>query len=262
MALRRTNSLLILFLLLASPAVRGQETRTENQPASTAAANQTPSPTAAGHDSSAKRFALDIWSDQKAIWTSPFRMNRRQLLTVALPIGAVTAGLIATDKQTAAWLPNTPGQLSWSDAISAAGPIYLVGGIGGGSLIVGKTRDKPDVLQMGRNSVEAVVDAVIVSSVMKLAAGRERPDQNEGLGRFWKGSDSFPSGHSMDSWAVAAAVAHSRGCPKWLAISSYAVAAAVSVSRYTAHRHFPSDIFVGSAFGIMIGRYVAERPRP
>jgi len=261
MALRRTCSLLIFVLLLASPAIRGQDAKPENQSAPATAANQAPPP-AAGHDSAAKRFALDIWKDQKAIWTSPFRMNRRQLLTVAVPLGAVTAGLIATDKETSGWISNTSSQLEWSNAISTAGPIYLVGGVGGGSLIVGKTRDKPEVLQIGRNSVEAVVDAVIVSSVMKLAAGRERPDQNDGQGRFWKGSNSFPSGHSMDSWAVAAAVAHSRGCPKWLAISSYAVAAAVSISRYTAHRHFPSDIFVGSAFGIMIGHYVAARPRP
>jgi hypothetical protein len=262
MALRRTCSLLILFMLLASRAVPGQDAKPENQPASTAPANQAPSPTAAGHDSVAKRFALDIWTDQKAIWTSPFRMNHRQLLTVALPIGVVTAGLIATDKETAGWLPNTPAQIDWSKGISAAGSIYSLGGIVGGSLIVGKAKDKPTLLQMGRNSSEALVDAVIVSSVTKVVTGRERPDQGNGDGRFWKGGDSFPSGHAIDTWAVAAAVARSRGCPRWLAISAYAVATAVSVSRYTAHRHFPSDVFVGSALGIMIGRYVATRPRP
>ena len=67
----------------------------------------------------------------------------------------------------------------------------------------------------------------------------------------------------MATWAVAAAIAHTRGCPKWLAITSYAVSSAVSVSRYTAHKHFLGDVFVGSVFGTMIGNYAANRvPQP
>jgi membrane-associated phospholipid phosphatase len=263
MRLRQATCLLTLLVLLGPRPIPGQEGEPQTPPASDSPveANQAPTPSV-GHESVTKRFVLDIWTDQKAIWSSPFRMNRRQLLTIALPVAAITAGLIATDEKTASWLPNTPAQIDWSNGVSTAGSIYTLGGVVGGSLTVGKVKDNPTILRMGGNSAEALINAVIVSSAMKLAAGRERPDQNDGEGRFWKGGSSFPSGHAMDSFAVAAAIARSRGCPRWLAITSYAAAAAVSISRYTAHRHFPSDVFVGSAFGILIGQYVADRPRP
>ena len=263
MSLRQTPGVLFLFMLLAPLPAPGQDGKPETQPIpqAPAGAAQAPAPSA-GHESATKRFVLDVWTDQKAIWSSPFRMNRRQLLTIALPVTAVTAGLIATDEETARWLPNTSTQIQWSNGISTFGSVYALGGIVAGGLIVGKADNKPALFRMGRNSAEALINTLIVSNALKLATGRERPDENDGQGRFWKGGHSFPSGHSMNSWAVAAAVARSPGCPKWLAITSYSVAAAVSISRYTAHRHFPSDIFVGSTFGILIGKYVATRPRP
>jgi hypothetical protein len=44
-------------------------------------------------------FLRDVWHDQKVIWTSPVRMNRRQGLGIALPLAAGTAALIATDRR-------------------------------------------------------------------------------------------------------------------------------------------------------------------
>jgi len=255
---------LFLVMLLAPRAVPGQDNQPQTQPdpATAAALSQVPPPSSS-FVSVTKRLTFDIWTDQKAIWSSPFRMNRRQLLTIALPVAAVTAGLIATDEKTSAWLPNTPAQLHWSNGISALGSAYTLGGLVAGSLIVGEAKDKPTLARMGLNSADALVNATIASYVMKFAAGRERPDWDNGEGRFWKGGESFPSGHAMATWAVAAAIAHSRGCPRWLAITSYAVASAVSISRYTAHKHFLGDVFVGSVFGTMIGNYAANRvPQP
>jgi hypothetical protein len=188
-------------------------------------------------------------------------MNRRQIFTVALPLTAATAGLIATDERAAKWLPNTPDQIRWSKRISTWGSVYTLGGLMAGSLIVGRVKDKPRVFQTGRISAEALLDAVIVGYAIKGMTARERPIDNSGQGRFWKGGDSFPSGHAIDNWAVAVAVGRSRGCPKWLAITSYGVATAVSLSRWGAYKHFPSDILVGSVFGGLIGNYVATRPR-
>jgi membrane-associated phospholipid phosphatase len=264
MNLQRLLTALLLVMLLAPRAVPGQDNQPQTQPDPAIAASVgQAAPPSSSFVSTTKHFTLDIWTDQKAIWSSPFRMNRRQLLTIALPVAALTAGLIATDEKTSGWLPNTPRQVAWSNGISALGSTYTLGGVVAGSLIMGQARDKPTLSQMGHNSAEALVNATIVSCVMKLVAGRERPDWDKGEGRFWKGGNSFPSGHAMASWSVAAAIAHTRGCPKWLAITSYAVASAVSVSRYTAHKHFLGDVFVGSVFGSMIGDYAASRtPNP
>jgi membrane-associated phospholipid phosphatase len=204
-------------------------------------------------------FLSDIWTDQKAIWTSPVRMNRREFFTIALPLAAATAGLIATDSRTSKWLPNTPDQIRWSQRFSEFGAIYTLGLVTGGPLVGGKIIGKPVYSRIGRNAAEALVNAVIVNYALKGITLRERPNQGAGSGHFWAGGQSFPSGHTMNSWAVALAIARTPKCPRWFALTSYAMATAISASRWSAHKHFASDILVGAVFGGLIGSYVAKR---
>jgi membrane-associated phospholipid phosphatase len=207
------------------------------------------------------QFVADIWTDQKAIWTSPFRMNRRQALTIALPLTAVTAGLIATDSKTSKWLPNTPDQVNWSQRFSEFGAIYTLGLVTGGPLIGGKIIGRPDYTRIGRNAAEALVSSVIANYAIKGITGRERPNEGDGSGQFWRGGQSFPSGHTMNSWAVATAIARTPNCPRWFAITSYIMATAISASRFSANKHFASDVLVGGVVGSLIGNYVAKRHR-
>ncbi len=211
--------------------------------------------------SAAAQFMRDIWTDQKAIWTSPFRMSRKQVFTLALPLGAATAGLIATDSKTANYLSNSSDQVLWSQRVSNFGAIYTLGFVTGGPLVGGKITHKPRYSRIGRLSAEALVSAILTNYALKAITQRERPDQGNGNGSFWVGGQSFPSGHAMNSWAVAIAVARSPQCPRWFAVTSYAMATAISLSRWSAHKHFPSDILVGGVLGGLIGNYVARRPR-
>jgi len=253
---------LLLQLVLVGQPVFGQDEAVIAAPEVESFHAFPPTPDPAGQKpSAAGQFFRDIWTDQKVIWTTPFRMNRRQYLTVALPLAAATAGLIATDADTATWLSNTPDQIKWSQRFSNFGGVYTLGFITGGMLVGGKVTDKPHYFQIGRNSAEALVNSVITNYALKAITQRERPNEGNGRGHFWEGGNSFPSGHAMNSWAVAFAVARTPKCPKWLAITSYAMATGISISRYTAHKHFLSDILVGGVFGGYIGSYVARRPR-
>ena len=253
---------LILLILLAAQPVRAQETGTNTRPDPQAPAVFDPqAKSAQWRHSAAGRFLRDVWIDQKTIWTAPVRMNRREFFAIVLPLTAATAALIATDERAGKWLPNTPDQIRWSGRVSTIGAVYTLGGLVGAGMIVGRAANKPNMLRMGRLSAEAFANVVIVGGAIKGLTSRERPDQNDGQGRFWKGGSSFPSGHAMNAWAVATAVARSPKCPRILALVSYGAATTVSLSRWGAHRHFPSDILVGSVFGALIGNYVATRPR-
>lgn len=263
MNIRRIHTLLLILFLLAAQPIRAQETTTAPlEDLQAPAASDPPSGSPPKHDSSAGRFLRDIWTDQKAIWASPFRMNRRQFFTIALPLTAATAGLIATDERAGKLLPNTTDQILWSNRVSKMGAVYTLGGLVGGVVIAGGVKHEPEVVKMGQLSAQAFVDSVIVNYAIKGITARERPDQNNGQGRFWKGGMSFPSGHAMNSWSVATAVARNPACPRWLAITSYSAATIVSLSRWGAHKHFPSDILAGGVLGSLIGNYVARRPRP
>jgi membrane-associated phospholipid phosphatase len=209
-------------------------------------------------NSGPKQFFHTLWSDQKLLWTSPFRMNGGDAVTIALPLVAGTAGLMATDQDAANLLPNTPDQVKWSKRVSQIGALYTLGGVVGGLMLVGKKKDEPEIFNTGRSSARALVNAAIVNYGIKFAAARERPLENDGKGRFWKGGSSFPSGHSMHTWAVAVVIARSKS-PKWLKITACTVATVVSLSRWGAQKHFPSDIVAGSVLGGLIGNYVATR---
>ena len=236
----------------------GQESAGES-PHTTAPVSATNADSQAPKDSAPKQFLKDIWTDQKGMWTAPLRMNRRQWATIALPLAAGTAALIATDEDAAKWLPNTSDQVKWSKGVSKIGAIYTLGGITAGALVAGKAKHDPQIFGIGRSSARALVDSTIIDYALKFATARERPLENDGQGRFWKGSDSFPSGHAMQSWAVAMVVARNPKSPTWLKVTSYTLATAVSLSRWGARKHFPSDAFAGGGLGGLIGNYVATR---
>jgi membrane-associated phospholipid phosphatase len=255
--LKAGSALLVLLLLcLCARGVSGQASEA-SQPAPSSPVEPQLQTTSVG-DSAPKRFCQTLWSDQKAIWTSPFRMNGGQAVTIALPLIAGTAGLIAADQDAAQWLPNTPDQVKWSKRVSQIGAIYTLGGVVGGLMLVGKKKDDAEILNIGRSAARALIDATLVNYSLKFMAARERPTDNDGQGRFWKGGDSFPSGHSMESWTIAVVIARSKS-PKWLKITTCAVATAISLSRWGAQKHFPSDIFAGGVMGGLIGNFVANR---
>jgi membrane-associated phospholipid phosphatase len=253
-------ALVLLLLVLAAQPIFGQDAP-ETAPLKITEFRLFPPAAAAEEPFGARQFVHDVWKDQKAIWTRTPRMTRRQFFTIALPLAAATAGLIATDERAARWLPNTPDQLKWSGRVSKVGAAYTLGGLAGGLILTGKFTRKAGVSRIGWISAEALANALLTSYAIKGVTVRERPDQGNGEGRFWHGGFGFPSGHAMDSWAVATAVARSPKCPRWLAISSYSLAAGISLSRWGAQKHFPSDILVGAAMGGFIGNYVARRPR-
>ncbi len=219
-------------------------------------------PAAAPTRSVAGAFVRDFASDQKVIWTSPFRMSKRRWLNTALPVAVGAAVFIATDRTVANGLPNTQDQVVWSKRVSRAGAAYSLAGATAVPVLAGALTHRPKAVRVGLSGAEALADAVVVTYALKYAFNRERPDSTNGNGRFFHGGDGFPSGHAVGTWATAVAIGPDRRTPRWLAITCYTAASAVSLSRIGARRHYPSDVFVGSAFGFLIGRYVAHKNAP
>jgi membrane-associated phospholipid phosphatase len=60
----------------------------------------------------------------------------------------------------------------------------------------------------------------------------------------------------MAAWSLATVVAEEYRDRPVVRFGAYGLATAVSLSRYTGHNHFLSDVLIGSAAGYGIGRYV------
>jgi membrane-associated phospholipid phosphatase len=226
-------------LLAAISAASGQEP-----------SGEVPSPSATG-------FARNILQDQKAIWTSPFHATRQDAKWW-LTFGAIVGVAVATDHRGSQQLPNTPDQRRYSRDLSQVGAAYALIPILGGFYATGVLAKNAKLRGTGVLGGEAVADALIVSEVLKLAAGRQRPLEGDGGGHFFHGGNSFPSGHAIESFALASVIAHRYRHKKAVVIAVYGLATLVSASRFSGQKHFASDIVAGGVMGWFIGRHVSE----
>jgi membrane-associated phospholipid phosphatase len=196
-----------------------------------------------------RKFAVNVALDQKAIWISPFRMNKAKARRWAV-IGAGTAVLLAFDHRVSQQLPDTGTSERVGNDFSKAGQWYSVYPFAGAAYFLGLGFHDENLSKTGALSLEALTDAAILVNVLKVAAGRERPLSGDGGGHFEKGEASFPSGHLMEAWALASVVAKRYGNHRWVPLVSYAYASAVSLARISSRQHFPSDVLAGRGDGI------------
>jgi membrane-associated phospholipid phosphatase len=222
--------------------------RHEDKPAPAATPSPTPTP------SQERRFFSDIVRDQRAIWTSPFRLGRGDARWLA-PLGVSALALMASDQETGE-LSDNSRRISVSRDISQAGSIYSTVGLSAAFYLAGRATGNARARETGLLGGEALVNTAIVYSVLKNVSQRPRPTQDGAHAEFFDGGHSFPSGHAASAWALATVVANEYHDRRAVQVTAYGLAAAVSVSRYTARKHFLSDVVVGGAIGYGIGRYV------
>jgi len=209
-----------------------------------------------------KNFFKNVLSDQKAIWTGPFHMNRNDKVW-ALPLTGAALTLWATDRKTEAELIEHGDNLRRfrvSRNVSEIGSVYATGTFAGAFFLVGHLTHNPRARETGMLAAEALVNGVIVGSALKLASQRQRPPVDNGSGEFFDGGSSFPSGHAINAWSVATIVAREYGKDRTaLKIALYGTAAAVSITRYSGRKHFLSDVLIGSAIGYGLGNFVYDK---
>jgi membrane-associated phospholipid phosphatase len=190
--------------------------------------------------------------DQKSLYLAPFKPKN-----IKWDIGflAVTAGLLAVDRQTMRNIGTQHVDLSHSVALAA---LLGTSAVAGGTWAYGlKTGDR-HADETGELTLESLANTFLIYTPMQFIAGRERPDEGTGNGRFRQHSNfntSFPAGHPMFTWAMATMVAHEYPKP-WVKILMYGAASTVSVARLTGRNHFPSDIWVGSVLGYLISSHI------
>src|SRR2546421_8751393 len=223
-----------------------------------AAQAQTPDPSPTPSASSPtleSQFFKNLLRDQKAIWTAPFHLQRRDARWL-VPIGFGTAALIATDRRSGDEIAESRSQLHISRVISYAGSTYGVVAVTGAFYFAGRATHNQRARETGVLGAEALIDSGILVTVIKEVTQRRRPNAVRGRSDFFDGGSSFPSGHSIEAWSLATVIANEYQHNRAVQVAAYGIASAVSISRFTGEKHYLSDILVGSAIGYGIGRYV------
>lgn len=208
----------------------------------------------------------EFFKEEGRIWTSPARINKKHLPWL-VALGAGTAGLIAADTGISNRLSNGPAELRWGGRISRFGSSYGLAGLSGGILAAGTVSGDRKLQRTGAAALEAATHALAVNYALKWATARERPHTGSGNGQFFsaydgrafKSNTSFPSGHSMGSWAVATVIAQRYKNRRWVPWVAYGFASSVSAARVAGGKHYVSDVAVGAVAGYLIGRLVAHK---
>lgn len=132
--------------------------------------------------------------------------------------------------------------------------------VSAGLLLGGRLWKQARVQTAGFKTLLAHGFAAIAVQALKHGIGRPRPRlMHADNGLPWRpslesGLDSFPSGHTTASFAVATVLAKSFPKLAWLV---YGVAGFVAVSRAVRGSHFPTDVIAGMCFGTIVGMCVA-----
>jgi len=125
------------------------------------------------------------------------------------------------------------------------------------------------IADAGLHSAEAIAVGTAIGSFLKSTAGRARPRAAPGdpfdfrFGKGYTSGDyrSFPSLHEIGSFAAAAAITsevsrHNPGAGRVVGVVAYGGAGLVGAARMYSAEHWASDVVLGSALGVMIGRRI------
>jgi hypothetical protein len=211
--------------------------------------NQTPKSDTQGLVMRSVRRTLE---DQKELYRTPFKPYNFKW--DALVLGG-TAALLAYDRHIEKHI-GTANQSIYQGTSDVA-----IGGLAGALVGVyawGIKGNHAHAKETGALELETLVNTFLIYTPMQLLAARQRPDEGNGNGDFWKHHNintSFPGGHAMFTFAMATVVSHEYP-QKWVQALAYSAATIVTVSRFMARDHWSSDMLVGSALGIGIGAHI------
>jgi membrane-associated phospholipid phosphatase len=205
---------------------------------------------------SLKGLGKEFLQDQEQIWTSPAKLRFSDVQWL-VPLSGITAGLFVTDVSYSKSLSHNPSTISHYNTISNAGIGALIGGAGG-MWVLGHVKHNEHWSETGFLAGEAALNSLVMVESLKYPLGRERPYQGNGTGPFFQSGTSFPSEHAAAAWSIAGVIAHEYPSP-FVKIMAYGLASLVGYSRIHGRQHFPSDVFVGSMIGNLIGQNIYSR---
>ena len=219
-----------------------------------------------------------LGNDFKQQVTSPFHLNKRQWIKVAV-FGAAAGALSIADEPVSEYFSKlayrNKGVASTSNYITGFGGLYEVYTIAA-LTTYGFVFKNEKIKSTAFLATQAYVTAGAIQSALKFLSKRQRPNYINPTtniadptfhGPFYKfptqksglsTNSSFPSGHTTAAFAAATVYAMEYRHRPWIPVLSYTFATAVGLSRLTENKHWPTDVLVGAAIGILSGKQVVN----
>jgi len=159
--------------------------------------------------------------------------------------GALALSVHPADKDVNGRLSDDHGTFKAGKVIGNTGTLV------GASLLtlgIGKMTGSNATSHVALDALRAIGESEAMLQTLKYTVRRERPDHSSGY--------AFPSGHSADTFAVAAVIGRHLSL-KW-SILAYSVSGYVAMSRLHDNVHYLSDVVFGAALGTAAGRNITR----
>ena len=212
-----------------------------------AQADQKPQPAAPAQTASSP------WTDDRPI-TRFFQNFKTDFVHLASPesaalsiAGASFASAVHTQDAAVAQWVSTRGSSKYAAVGDVIGTRWVQGGFAVGLWAAGELIDHPKLRHIGSDLMRAQVISLLLTSTVKWAVGRERPNGE---------TYSFPSGHTSAVFTTAAVL--QKHCGWKVGVAAYAVAGFVGWSRVRSSDHWMSDVVMGAAVGMIAARAVVS----
>ncbi len=205
--------------------------------------------------------------DQKPIWLFPLHAGKHW--KAVLPLAVTTATLIALDPHDTPWFRRTTRFHEFNEDFSSINTAVAESLFPVGLYLSGLERHSSYSERSAVLAGEAFIDSELVAEVLKNIDRRERPRQIPPYGDFthtwfkqsgFPADGSFPSGHAIGAFAIAAVISARYSHHRWVPWLAYGLASLIGGSRVPVQAHFPSDVFAGGALGYSIAHFVVLRP--
>jgi len=202
----------------------------------------------------------DGFDDSIEMFTAPVSWEKKDWVIAGAGAGAIAASSIWDRPMFGQWGGNNNGLANFGNTYAYAGPaaaMLIYGGIGLANEDEGAYRTAWDI-------GEAAGLSVLLTGVLKVAVGRERPNvQGNNATAFSPGTfsdvqTSFPSGHTALAFSMAA-VLEDTDLPIYVKATSFALAGVTAWARVHDDQHWVSDTVAGALIGYGVGRFVVKR---
>lgn len=199
--------------------------------------------------------------DAKLYFTAPVRWDAQDWLAFGGSLAAVAVAHEFDDDVRDHFVGGRVDQgLGKSDSHGADDALPAAVLVAGTWALAGLTHDRGGYRELG-SMLEAAGLSVVTAEVMKLALGRERPNETMDPDRWFKSGNSFPSSHATAAFAIGTVFAESGDDHyRWLRrVIGYGVAGGTAWLRLDHNAHWTSDVIAGAALGVSTARFTLQR---
>lgn len=251
-------------LVAAAPTFCQESVGTSTSPAP-AEQSQPSAIAATDRQVSLRTLPANLLADQKEIWKFPGRLAKGNHWLPAVAIVGFTSALIATDPHTAPYFHTTGSFSGFNRVFSGTNTGAFIAAVPASMYAVGLIKKDSYAQSTALLATEAFADGFALDLAFKGITGRKQPLLYSGndpyTDSFFNGthnplhSGGFYSVHAMSAFSVATVIAHRYRDHRWVPFVAYGMAGAISFARITSSSHFPADVFLGSAMGLVIARF-------